>query len=506
SQARKVAFVFPGQGGQWTGMGRHLMKVEPIFANRIAQIDDAMRDHVSWSLLEKLASADWNEESIDVIQPTLFAFQIALVDLWKKWGVEPSVVIGHSMGEVAAAHVSGALNLNDALRVICRRSRQLLVRSGQGKMAVIGLPMNEVQAGYLKDEERVTIAAYNGPDSTVVSGDGQRIESVVAACRQNNVFAKEVHVDVASHSPQMDPLLDRLTESLEDIDPMVPVLRMMSTVTGEDVATNSLNGGYWARNLRDPVLLWPVIQSLASAGNWSFVEISPHPVLSNALERGLSASKVDAAVSASLHRDETDDESFLRAVGRQFCCGVALEWDDAGERPYAKVSLPAYAWHRRSCWFGERSVQRWFGDVTPLPVPGDTNEDAVPATMSSHSVSVFRERLKEVSPSVRHDLLVEKLQEAVSETLGYESDEAFETEQGFFQLGMDSRMVTSLVARMASDLDLQIEVGVVFKNPTIESFCGYLMDCFESEELQPERGLETDDELSSLAKELGYVE
>ncbi len=502
--SRKVAFVFPGQGGQWTGMGRRLIAVEPDFAKAIGKLEAAMRDHVSWSLSEKLRSANWEDEPIDVIQPTLFAFQVALVDLWRKWGVEPDAVIGHSMGEVAASYVCGSLNLRDALCVICRRSRKLLARSRQGKMAVVGLAMNDVRCAYLDGEERVTIAAYNGPDSTVISGDEDRIRRVVQACRADNVFAKEIDVDVASHSPQMDVLLPGLISSLEDIEPKEPVIPMVSTVTGEDTSATRLNGEYWARNLRDPVLLWPAVQGLASEDKWSFIEISPHPVLSSGLSRGLSGGSCDAIVGASLQRDMAEDESFYAAIARQYCCGVPLKWGQAVRQTNAYVPLPTYAWHRRSYWLGRRRAQRPSDARVAVQAEVSTVPDEASEVTRDTATTGFRRRLEHALVSDRRSLMLDRLQAVVSDTLGFSEDESYEIEQGFFQLGMDSRMVTSMVARVSTELGLSLEVGVVFKNPTTASFCDYLMSRFD-DAADSEQEMD-DDELSTLARELGYVE
>ena len=216
---------------------------------------------------------------IDIIQPALFAIQVALAALWRSWGIEPQAVVGHSMGEVAAAYVAGALSLDDAVRVICRRSRLVKRTIGQGAMAAVELSIEEarrVLAGY---EDRVSIAASNGPTSTVLSGDPAALEAILDQLQRHDIFCRMVKVDFASHSPQMDPLRADLLQALEGLQPRPESVPIYSTVTGKVSDGLEFDALYWARNLREPVLFSTAVQRLLEDGHDIFLEISPHPIL-----------------------------------------------------------------------------------------------------------------------------------------------------------------------------------------------------------------------------------
>src|SRR6202011_3054220 len=234
TRRRKLVFVFPGQGGQWSGMGRGLLEQEPVFREVVERCDRAMRPYGDWSLLGELTATDAAQSrlnEVDIIQPALFAIQVALAALWRSWGIEPQAVIGHSMGEVAAACVAGALSLEDAARVICHRSRLVRRVVGKGAMAAVELSMDEargVLAGY---EDRVSIAASNSPTSTVLSGDPAALEAILDRLRRRDIFCGMVKVDFASHSPQMDPLRADLVQALEGLRPRSVSTPIYSTVT-----------------------------------------------------------------------------------------------------------------------------------------------------------------------------------------------------------------------------------------------------------------------------------
>ena len=278
---RQVVFVFPGQGSQWTAMGRQLLHQEPAFRAALDACDHALRVFVDWSLVEQLTlPEDSNRlDEIDVVQPALFGVQVALTALWRSWGIEPSAVVGHSMGEVAAAHVAGALTLQDAARIICERSRLLKTVSGQGRMAVVDIPIDAASRAAAAFREHVSIAVESSPSSTVLSGDSIALESLMGTFEQQGIFCRLVNVDVASHSPQMDPILDELRESLAGVRPRMNAVPLYSTVTGRRSHGVELDVEYWVRNLREPVLFSTVVQQLLSGGFDLFVEVSSHPIL-----------------------------------------------------------------------------------------------------------------------------------------------------------------------------------------------------------------------------------
>ncbi len=352
-QRHKVAFVFPGQGGQWLGMARGLMRAEPVFRQAIEACDQAIRRYADWSVLEQLTSDGPDsrlEAEIDVIQPALFAVQVALAALWRAWGVEPAAVVGHSMGEVAAAHVAGALSLDDAARVICRRSQRMRRVSGQGAMAVVGLSLEDAEKALHGYEGRLSTAVSNGPRTTVISGDPAALDAVLETLTARDIFCRKVKVDVASHSPQMDPLRGELAAELADLAPRAGAVPMLSTVTAAITDGHDLDAGYWGRNLRQPVRFWGAVQALAGSGHNIFIEINPHPILLTAIKEGLGSIGREGVTLPSMRRQEDEPGVMLTSLGALFCLGYPIAWPRVQPDGGRVVELPAYPWQQERFW------------------------------------------------------------------------------------------------------------------------------------------------------------
>jgi acyl transferase domain-containing protein len=358
---RRLVFVFPGQGSQWFGMARGLARREPAFLEALERCGAAIRREVGWSLLDELhADAGTSRLSaVDVIQPALWAIQVALAALWRSWGVVPDAVVGHSMGEVAAAHVAGALSLDDAARVICRRSRLLRSTSGRGAMAAVELSVEQARQALSGHEDRVSIAVSNSPSSTVLSGDVAALEEILRALEARGVFCRRVKVDVASHSPQMDPLRADLLAALEGLAPGRPAVPLYSTVTGGTSADVPLDAVYWARNLREPVLFARAVERLAQDGHSIFLELSPHPILLAGVQQTLQHLGKEGSVLPSLRREEDEQAVMLGSLGGLFTLGRPVDW--AAVSPDGTLArLPAYPWQRE---------RHWIEPPTPPAVP-----------------------------------------------------------------------------------------------------------------------------------------
>ncbi|WP_020542790.1 SDR family NAD(P)-dependent oxidoreductase [Nonomuraea coxensis] len=295
----RVVFLFPGQGSQWPGMGRALLEREPAFAAAVRDCEAALAPHLDWPVTAALAG-EIDVDRIDVIQPALFALHVGLARLWESRGVRPAAVVGHSLGEVAAAYVAGALTLPEAAAVVTARSALYRRLSGSGAMAVVGLPWGEAAAvaGEVAAEHggRVCAAAANAPTTTVVSGDPDAVHALVERLRWEDVFCRLVDADVAGHSHHVEPLLPELRAALEGLRPAEPRLPLWSTVTGR--TGTPPDAGYWCRNLREPVLFWPVVRELLAAGHDTFVELGPQPTLLSGLR------DTPARLLPSLHRDD----------------------------------------------------------------------------------------------------------------------------------------------------------------------------------------------------------
>ncbi len=322
----KVFFVFSGQGHQWYGMARRLLITESLFQRKLMACEAVLSDFVPWSLTKTILEGTENEMlQIDVLQPVLFSIQVALADMWMGYGVPVDGVLGHSMGEVAAAHIAGSLSLEDSVKIICTRSKLLKLMRGMGCMAVVELDPSEIQ-GVIDSTDDVSVASVNGPRSVVISGATGSIKDIVARQGAKGVDCHMINVDVASHSSQMDFLLPEIRNVLSDVRSEIPLIPFYSTVTG-DLMNQSFDVGYWADNLRKPVMFWSAIkQILSDCGSYPvFLEISSHPVLSKPIMEALDNCGRSGTVLPSLHRELDDDEAVNRTLSRFAQLGLTVK-------------------------------------------------------------------------------------------------------------------------------------------------------------------------------------
>ncbi|WP_435845449.1 SDR family NAD(P)-dependent oxidoreductase [Streptomyces hygroscopicus] len=351
AEGRRTVFVFPGQGAQWEGMALELAEDSAVFRDRLMECERALRPLVDWSLMDVLRGAPDAPglDRVDVVQPVLFSVMVSLAALWRSLGVEPDAVIGHSQGEIAAACVAGMLSLEDAAAVVALRSGLLERLSGKGGMVSVALSAEEAAERLGRWDGRLGVAAVNGPRTVVVSGDADALEELLAACAEDGVRARTIPVDYASHSGHVEAVEADLKEVLAAIGPRRGEVPLYSTVTGGPVDGTELDAGYWYRNLRQPVRFAPVVSTLTERGFDTFVEISPHPVLTASVEDSGAGRPVCA--SGSLRRGEGGLDRFLLSAGELFVQGVEVDWAavfaGSGAR---RVELPTYAFQRERFW------------------------------------------------------------------------------------------------------------------------------------------------------------
>lgn len=399
---RGVVFVFPGQGSQWVGMAVELLESSPAFAQGIAACGKALSPLVDWSLEDVLQGVEGAPglSGVDVVQPALFGVMVALAGLWRACGVQPAVVVGHSQGEIAAAHVAGGLSLEDAARLVVLRSRALVGLMGRGGMVSVALPEGRLGSWLERWGGRVSVAAVNGPGSVVVSGEREALDGLLAELVAGGVRAREIPVGYASHSEQIEEIRDELLQTWANVSPMSGRVPFCSTVTGGLIDTAVLDGEYWYRNLRDPVRFEQATRSLLEEGYRMFVEVSPHPVLTVGVQETVDAISIDGPlrkassgdgalgdgsladdepmgaevvrgargmsgvlITGTLRRGEGGVKRFLGSLADVWIGGVDVDWVKTFGRIGANpVRLPTYAFQRKRYWLDPLLLDE--GDVT----------------------------------------------------------------------------------------------------------------------------------------------
>ena len=355
---KKIAFIFPGHGSQWLGMGQTLYHKYDVFKQAIDNCDTAFKPFVDWSLIDELFAEDASSKmsNISYGQPLICAIQIALAKLWISWGIEPYAIVGHSMGEVAAAYIAGGISLEDAAHIICVRSRLMLKVSGKGAMAVTEL--NIVAARKLASEYKgqLAVAVINSPKSTVLSGEPQAIDDVVNRLEKQGLFSRRVKVDVASHSYQMDDIAKELAVELQNISPLTSTkYRLASTVLNSFIEGAQLSPFYWAQNLRNPVQFAPVIDQMFKEQIDTFIEISGHPILTMAINECAESAGVEATIVHSTKRAIDEETEILNNLGKLYTAGVPIDWTKIYPQTMPHLQLPTYPYERELYEIEDRS-------------------------------------------------------------------------------------------------------------------------------------------------------
>ncbi|WP_435835650.1 SDR family NAD(P)-dependent oxidoreductase, partial [Streptomyces avermitilis] len=371
-RADRVVFVFPGQGSQWAGMAVELLDSAPAFAERFHACAAALAEFVDWDPEDVLRQAPGAPtlERVDVVQPASWAVMVSLAALWRSYGVEPSAVVGHSQGEIAAACVAGALSLRDAARVVALRSQAIAKGlAGRGGMMSVALPPGELESRLRAWPGLLDVAALNGPTATVVAGDPRALDELLAQCEADGVRARKVAVDYASHTSHVERIEDELSRVLADVRPEPPQVPFFSTVERDWLGETPVDARYWYRNLRQPVHFHSAVQALTEQGYSTFLEVGSHPVLTMNIEEILE-DRADAGASVvcgTLRREEGGPHRFLASAAHLWTHGVAVDWSRAYAGTGAsRVDLPTYAFQRRRHWLHSTADQPLLGQAVEL--------------------------------------------------------------------------------------------------------------------------------------------
>lgn len=350
-RAARVVFVMSGQGPQWQGMGRELMRHEPVFKRMIEACSAAMEPHAWFSLLDELTCPEAHSkmQRTEVSQPAIFAMQMALSALWHSWGIQPTAVVGHSVGEVAAACIAGILTLDQAAQIIVLRGRFMEQCSAAGgTMLAVGMSADEARAVIARHDHQVSIAAFNGPRSLTLSGVKASLEVIAAELESKGVFARFLQVSHPFHHAMMQPAADALKEALGHLKPHAETLPFFSTVTGQRLDGAACDAGHWSRGVRQPVEFASAIGALADFGVDAWLEIGAHPALTRSIQECLGEKGGKAVVLASTRRDR-EHEALLEAALDLHLAGVALDFK-ALTPSRRHLTLPTYSWDKARWW------------------------------------------------------------------------------------------------------------------------------------------------------------
>ncbi|MFE2752616.1 amino acid adenylation domain-containing protein [Actinosynnema sp. NPDC059335] len=422
----RTAFVFPGQGAIWPGMAAELLDSAPVFARRIGDCADALAPHVDWSLVDVLRSdaADLYEQT-DVVQPVLFSIMVSLAELWRSHGVRPDAVVGHSIGEAAAAFVSGALSLDDAAKTAVLWSRAQSALAGRGGMAVVALPVDDVVAWFAEHGHDVDVSGIMAPRTVVVSGDRDVLALAAERLRASGVYAHVTSVPLAAHSPRVEEVRDTVLASLASITPRASDIPFYSGKAGAVVDTTGLDAEYWYRNLRQPMLFESATRAMLADGYQAFVEVTAHPVLTLALRQTAEDVGVEVPVLTSLRRDEQGLEHFLTSLAEAYVSGLPVDWE------------PLLA--------GGRAI-----DLPDLDAPGAAGS-----------------RAAEPVPAADRGSLAGLVSRHVADVLGIAGDlRQDDYEKSLFELGCTSMQLIKLQSGLARELGVSLESTFIIDHPT----------------------------------------
>lgn len=348
---QKLVFVFSGMGPQWWAMGRELMEREPVFSNAIDECDSVFQKYAGWSIKENL-SADEQSSRIgetQIAQPLNFTIQVALTALWESWGIKPHAVIGHSVGEVSATFISGALTLEDAIKVSYHRSRLQQSLTGGGSMLAVGLSENEISE-VIDSYEQVSIAAINSPTAITLTGMTDELKRIAFSLEEKNIFNRFLKVDVAYHSYQMEAIKDELRDCLGEIKFCENHLPLYSTVEGAYIAASEWDSDYWWKNVRYPVKFAPALNAMIKDGYRNFLEIGAHPVLGTFIKECILENDSQSNVIPSLHRNTPELFQMLDSLGHLYTLGFSVDWQKILPETGRFISLPTYPWQRERYW------------------------------------------------------------------------------------------------------------------------------------------------------------
>ncbi|GIV97557.1 MAG: hypothetical protein KatS3mg057_2214 [Herpetosiphonaceae bacterium] len=354
NRERRLVWICSGEGPQWAGIGRELIEREPVFRSSIEACDRLLRQHAGWSLVQEILADEQHSRlhEPEPGYPALVALQIALAALWRSWDIVPALVVGQGLGEVAAAHIAGALSLPDAMSVAFQRGRLAQRLSGKGGMAVVGLPFDQASLAITVFDTVMAVAGSISSSASILSGDQAALERLLKSLERRGVPCRMLPGEMTPpHTPYVDVLQDELREVLAGLHPQQTVIPLISAVAGTTVDGLKLGAEHWARSWREPFRLDLIVAKLLQEGYDSFLEISPQPLVLHELAAELERSERQGLVLASLKPGQPERVSLLEALAALYAAGYDPNWRKLYAGVGRLVSLPGYPWQRERYWF-----------------------------------------------------------------------------------------------------------------------------------------------------------
>jgi glutamate-1-semialdehyde-2,1-aminomutase len=468
-QRRKIAFLFTGQGAQYVSMSRQLYETQPTFRKTLEQCDRLLQPYLEKSLLSVLFSDSTDAQLLNqtvYTQPALFALEYALAQLWQSWGIVPDVVMGHSVGEYVAACVAGVFSLEDGLKLIAERGRQMQALPQEGMMAAIFAEQGRVTNAIFSHQLQVTIAAVNGPQHTVISGERTAVEAVFKQFQAEGIEVRPLQVSHAFHSPLMDSMLDAFEQSANQVQYSCPRIPIVSNLTGKIfTAEEIIDATYWRHHTREAVQFAAGMRTLIDQGYDLFLELGPHSVLSSMGKRCLGTE--NSTWLASMHRGQDDWWVILNSLGRLYANGMEIDWGSFHQDyQRCKIPLPTYPFQRKRHWIESVETMN-----TPVTTSNSHAKVTDLPTDTSHKVILGNG----TTTAIRREKICSALFPLIGRWLHIDNPTELDIYANLLDLGADSISLLEAVRSLEKKFGVKVEIRQFFEElQTIDALITYL--------------------------------